>query len=107
MADWIALDESTQKALREALGPQGEIGMAHGSALRSALDSEQRCAILLPATQDGYAHLVTLERRPAIAQPAAKTEAEYVGMGFLGLSGSSEEEEPEPKKKSWWKKLVE
>jgi len=137
MADWIAVDETTRQALHDALGPHGEVSIRSGSALKAALDSNQDCAILLPAGDGTEARLVSIQRfcvpeaetpqRPSppvdttrfdyISEESGpekegaappKHEQQYEATGFLGLNDEAVyDDEPDPPKKAWWKKLVE
>lgn len=127
MADWIALDDTTKQALRDALGPNGSVSSRSGSAVKAAVASGNDCAVLLPGGSDGTAQLITIQPRPQLTvdiplhtAPAASQSAPgngkpreskqgYEATGFLGLSDEvvfDDEPEPVVEKKSWWKKLV-
>ena len=135
MAEWIALDETTRLALRDALGAQGTVSMRSGSALKAALDSGQDCAVVLPGEGENTARLVSIKRQsrpvdappePVAAEPVGaearelafdyvspekmeKSPAHNEATGFLGLSDEVvyDDEPAPPAKKAWWKKLVE
>lgn len=62
MAQWIALDDNTRQALRDALGPDGKISSRTGSAIKVALESHEDCAVVVPSGGPAMAQLLTFRK---------------------------------------------